>query len=106
MFLLSPGMVDSRVDVGITSLLTIVALQMTYNDNLPDVGYLMLMDKIYLCAYLFVIAGLGMVVHTTRMFEAGQDAEARILHKRSLAGLLGVWGVAVSALVVSAMNAG
>jgi hypothetical protein len=40
------------------------------------------------------------------MFEAGQDAEARILHKRSLAGLLGVWGVAVSALVVSAMNAG
>lgn len=106
MFLLSPGMVDSRVDVGITSLLTIVALQMTYNDNLPDVGYLMLMDKIYLCAYLFVIAGLGMVVHTTRMFEAGQDAEARILHKRSLAGLLGVWGVAVSVLVVSAMNAG
>lgn len=106
MFLLSPGMVDSRVDVGITSLLTIVALQMTYNDNLPDVGYLMLMDKIYLCAYLFVIAGLGMVVHTTRMHEAGKDAEAKVLHRRSLAGLLAVWLLAMTGLIGSAVQAG
>ena len=66
MFLLAPTYVDARVDVGITSLLTIVALQMTFNQDLPDVGYLMLMDKVYLSSYGFVIFGLGVVVRTTR----------------------------------------
>lgn len=106
MFLLGPALVDSRVDVGITSLLTIVALQMTYNDNLPDVGYLMLMDKIYLCAYLFVIAGLGMVVHTTRLHEAGKEAEAKALHGRSLGLLLLVWSAGMLVLIVGAVRAG
>ncbi|MSP55970.1 MAG: hypothetical protein EXR69_10260 [Myxococcales bacterium] len=106
MFLLSPALVDSRVDVGITSLLTIVALQMTYNDNLPDVGYLMLMDKIYLCAYIFVIVGLAMVVHTTRMHEAGKQEQALALHKRALTALLSVWLVAMGGLIGAAVQGG
>ncbi len=106
MFLLSPGLVDSRVDVGITSLLTIVALQMTYNSDLPDVGYLMLMDKVYLLAYLFVIVGLAVVVRTTRMAEQGQAAEAMVLHGRVLAGLVFVWGSAMVWLITSAIQQG
>ncbi len=106
MFLLSPSMVDSRVDVGITSLLTIVALQMTYSSDLPDVGYLMLMDKVYLLAYGFVIAGLGVVVHTTGMAEAGVMERALRLHKRSLAVLSVGWTVAMVMLVRAAMQEG
>ena len=66
MFLLSPSWVDSRVGVGTTAMLTIVALQMTYNQDLPDVGYLMLMDKVYLASYGFVLAGLGVVALVRR----------------------------------------
>lgn len=106
MYLLSPGLVDSRVDVGITSLLTIVALQMTFNDNLPDVGYLMFMDKVHLAAYLYVIAGLAVVVHTVRMAELGQEDQARALHRRALKVLTAVWVLVMGVLVGGAASSG
>lgn len=65
MFMLSPVLIDSRVGVGTTAMLTVVALQMTYNQELPDVGYLMLMDKVYLASYAYVLVGLGVVMYTT-----------------------------------------
>lgn len=106
MYLLSPGLVDSRVDVGITSLLTIVALQMTFNDNLPDVGYLMFMDKVHLAAYLYVIAGLAVVVHTVRLSELGQEDQARALHHKALKVLTTVWVIVMVVLVASAASSG
>ena len=106
MFLLSPNFADARVDVGITSLLTIVALQMTYNTDLPDVGYLMLMDKVYLLAYCFVIVGLGVVVHTTRQAERGNISGAMRIHRRVLALFAGTWAVAMVVLVTMAVRGG
>lgn len=106
MFMLSPTLADARVDVGITSLLTIVALQMTYNDSLPDVGYLTLMDKVYLSAYGFVIIGLAVVVHTTRLAEQGRTAEAIQLHRRALAGVTLSWLLAMAGLIGMATTAG
>ena len=50
-FLFKPTYVDSRVGIGITSLLTIVALQITLNDELPEIDYLVLMDKIYILTW-------------------------------------------------------
>jgi hypothetical protein len=74
MFLFSPNYVDSRVGIGITALLTIVALQITLNEDLPEIDYLVLIDKIYLSGYLFVISGLGLVVKTTWMIEKDPEA--------------------------------
>jgi hypothetical protein len=106
MFLLAPNFVDSRVDVGITSLLTIVALQMTFNQDLPDVGYLMLMDKVYLASYGFVIAGLGVVVRTTRTIGTAEEAGAMTLHRRSLALLTGAYLTIIATMVTSALREG
>jgi hypothetical protein len=71
MYLLRPNRLDSRIGVGTTAMLTIVALQMTYNQELPDVGYLMLMDKIYLASYLYVLCGLAIVMRTTPKLDNG-----------------------------------
>ncbi|MCK6525032.1 hypothetical protein L6R49_26815 [Myxococcota bacterium] len=106
MFLLPPLMADARVGVGITALLTIVALQMTFSADLPEVGYLMLMDKVYLLAYAFVIVGLGAVVKTTQMAGAGQVQEAWALQHRLFAALLALWGGSMAGLVGLAMRAG
>jgi hypothetical protein len=106
MFLLAPAYVDSRVDVGITSLLTIVALQMTFNQDVPDVGYLMLMDKVYICAYLFVIAALLVVVQTTRLVDRNEVERARKLHLSSLSWLLVGWSLATLVLVIRAIQGG
>jgi hypothetical protein len=99
MFILKPTLVDPRLNIGITCLLTIVALQITLNEDLPDVDYLVLMDKIYVGAYLFVIAGLGVVVRTTSLIESNGMEAAHALHKRSLLGLTGTY-LAVCAVLV------
>ena len=54
-----PHYVEGRIGLGITALLTLVALQLTSSATLPDVDYLMMLDKIYLLAYVFIIASLG-----------------------------------------------
>lgn len=84
MFLFHPKHVDSRVGIGITAMLTIVALQITLNDDFPEVAYLVFMDKVYLCAYLYVIAGLAVVVKTTWLLESKDYQRAIRLDRRSL----------------------
>lgn len=102
MFLLSPTWVDSRVGVGTTAMLTLVALQLTYNQDLPDVGYLMLMDKVYLASYGFVLAGLAVVVRATQLVELGKTEAASRLHRRGLRIASWVFIAVVIALVLEA----
>lgn len=89
MFLFSPKYVESRAGIGITSLLTIVALQITLNEDLPEIDYLVLIDKIYLAAYVFVIAGLAVVVRSSWLVQRGEEARAVHIDRRSLAVLAG-----------------
>jgi hypothetical protein len=57
--------VEGRLGLGITALLTLVALQLTSGASLPDVDYLTMLDKMFLLAYLFIIITLGRVVLTS-----------------------------------------
>jgi hypothetical protein len=74
-FFVRPRYVEGRIGLGITALLTLVALQLTSGASLPDVDYLMMIDKIYLLAYLFIILALARVVMTS---WRGADAEAEL----------------------------
>jgi len=72
-FFVRPRYVEGRIGLGITALLTLVALQLTSGASLPDVDYLMMIDKVYLLAYVFIIASLARVVATS---WRGADPEA------------------------------
>lgn len=107
MFLIRPTYVDARMTIGITALLTIVALQITLNADLPDVDYLVLMDKVYIGAYLFVIAGLLVAVRTTRMIaDEAQIPRAIEIDRKAMVSLLVLWTVATTAQVLLAMSRG
>jgi Neurotransmitter-gated ion-channel transmembrane region len=80
-FFIHPSFVEARVGMGITALLTLVALQLTTNSLLPEVDYLMMIDMLYFAAYIFVIASLGQVVQTSWAAFRGDDAAA-IRHDR------------------------
>lgn len=99
MFLFHPKYVDVRVGIGITALLTIVALQITLNEDLPQIDYLILMDKIYILSYLFVIFGIGLILKTTRMVDAGEEAKAIALDKKSLIFLSSFYWLAIAAVI-------
>jgi hypothetical protein len=87
-FFVRPRYVEGRIGLGITALLTLVALQLTSSASLPDVDYLMMIDKVYLLAYLFIILALVRVVLTS---WRGADAEAEASisrHDRIWVGVL------------------
>lgn len=60
--LLRTDFVDARIGLGITALLTMVALQLSGTTGLPDVDYLTLVDKVFLASYAFIMCVLIRVV--------------------------------------------
>lgn len=54
--------VDSKVNVPITALIALVAMQFGVSSALPEVGYLPLIDLIYLLAYAAITAMVGSAV--------------------------------------------
>lgn len=86
--------VDARIGVGITALLTVVAIQLASNDNMPIVDYLVFMDKIDLCAYGYVLAGLGIVLATIRRLDRGEQQSAQRLQSN------GFWAITIIFTIV------
>jgi hypothetical protein len=100
-----PRYVEGSIGLGITALLTLVALQLTSSASLPDVDYLMMIDKVYLLAYLFIILALVRVVMTSWR-GADPESEASISrHDRIWVGvLLGVYFLANIAVAWQALR--
>jgi len=65
--LLHPSHIDTRASLPIGGLLTAVFLQQSYSGALPDSGYMVLMDKIYLLVYALISLVLWQVI------RAGND---------------------------------
>ncbi len=68
---LDPSHVDARVGLAITALLTLVALQFTASQNLPEVGYLLMLDQVYLVSYAFILMVVAMLVRASRVDDIG-----------------------------------
>ena len=57
----------------LVGVLTLVALQFNATAGLPDVGYLLMLDQIYLASYGFVLLVVALLVMST-----GKEDEAQI----------------------------
>ena len=71
--LLKPSWVDLRTTMPATALLTAVFLQLSYSDKLPQISYLILIDKIYILFYLFIIATLLQIIWGNSQIESEED---------------------------------
>jgi len=86
-FLLNPNYPDSRIALPVTALLTIVFLQQTYSASIPEVGYLVLLDKIYALAYVLIIFAILETIITADWAKSTEpNSHARIakLDRQSL----------------------
>jgi hypothetical protein len=84
-----PSYIDTRTSLPIGGLLTAVFLQQTYSDALPDSGYMVLMDKIYLLCYVLISFTLGQIILAgNRLLSPNPDREKQIMRtERQLAAL-------------------
>jgi hypothetical protein len=93
-----PRYVEGRIGIGITALLTLVALQLTTNSSLPEVDYLLLLDKLYILSYAFVVLTLAVIVRNSWVDATGDVARATRADRRGLA-LLTACYFATAALI-------
>jgi hypothetical protein len=99
--LIRPQLVGERAALPAGALLSAIFLQKSYSDYLPDLGYLVLMDKIYLIAYPVIILTLIRVIYAYLQVEDAKIARIRAVHRtdlRLLALLLAV--SVVSAILI------
>lgn len=79
--LVHPWYIDARISLPIGGLLSCVFLQQSYNEALPDVGDMVLMDKIYLLAYFLIAAILWRIITVTRKIAAQGKESAHPLYR-------------------------
>ena len=100
--LIRPKMLGERAALPAGALLSAIFLQKSYSDALPDLGYLVLMDQIYLVAYPLIIMTLIRVIYAHLKLEDATAAQVRAVHQtdlRLLALFLGIFIVGVSLIV-------
>ena len=74
-YLLPARLEESRTDIGVIAMLTLVALQWNSDSSLPSVEYLTLMDMVYIISMVYVLAAMAYAVLASRRNRA-EMAEA------------------------------
>lgn len=101
--LLNPVLTETRAALPASALLTTVFLQQSYTASLPETGGLVLLDEIYVVAYILIVVTLARVIVKSRNIEEKSEAEIRALRSqdtRSLAIQFLIFCVASTVLVV------
>jgi hypothetical protein len=78
--LLHPEHIDTRSSLPIGALLTAVFLQQSYSNALPDTGYMVLMDKIYLMSYALISLVLLQIIRAGNI--TAKDGKVRMLIRK------------------------
>lgn len=96
-YLLPNRLEDSRTGIGITAMLTIVALQWTTDSSLPSVDYLMMLDLVYIISLVYIFVAMGYtVIASRRNRHQVADAITKSLDRRA-----GIISLAVYVAVVT-----
>ncbi|MFO7628044.1 MAG: hypothetical protein R6W06_00715 [Prochlorococcaceae cyanobacterium] len=97
-FKVRPDEQDARASIPVTVLLTLVFLQQTYRDQLPDLPFLTFLDQVYVVAYGVTLAAFVLVLWIGRRYgemEAMDDSEAKDALQRHLHYLDDIWPLMV-----------
>jgi hypothetical protein len=99
-FKVRPDEQDARASIPVTVLLTLVFLQQTYRDDLPDLPFLTFLDQVYVVAYVVTLVAFILVIWIGRRYadmEAMEDGSARESLQQRLDHLDNSWPLLVVA---------
>lgn len=92
-------LLEARIGLVITGLLTLVAMHLGLAQNLPDVGYLMMIDVVYVLSYAFMFVTMGQVIYAASLARRGSDGAARSVNRRFAWPLAGIYLVCIAITV-------
>ncbi len=92
---------EGRLGLGITSLISAVALQLTAAGDLPATGYLVLLDQIYNVSYVVIFLSLLESVVAVRLYDADRLAASRRLDIISLFAMTFLFFGGIAAIIIT-----
>ena len=98
-FLIRPEHIDARFGLGISALLTLVALKWITDGEMPLMDYLGFVDSLYLLAFLFIAAGLAETTYTSWQRGQGVDDAILIRHDRRIFAVAAITFVVACVLI-------
>ena len=75
-FLVDPHLVDARLALTVTALVSAIALHFSTSTELPEVGYLVLLDKVYILSYVVILMTTCVSAFVARLCERGRQTDA------------------------------
>lgn len=99
MFLIESKYFEGRLGLGITSLISAVALQLTAAGDLPANGYLVLLDHVYNLSYAVIFLSLAESVVSVRVYDKGETERARRLDRLTMAAMMALFFGGTAVLV-------
>ncbi|MBU3751260.1 MAG: hypothetical protein FGM52_12580 [Mycobacterium sp.] len=79
-----PAHVESTIALPITSLLALVAMHWGVSSSLPDVGYLLMIDVLYIVAYAAATTFLAVAIAGAWVLRSRGEAAAGLMQRRML----------------------
>jgi hypothetical protein len=73
--MLHPRLIESRFQIAVFSILSLVALQISNGNDLPSLQYMNLMDALYVVGYIFLICLMYELMTATKWIEHDRDTE-------------------------------
>jgi hypothetical protein len=99
-FFISLSYFEGRIGLAVTTLISAVALQLTTSADLPQIGYLVLVDKLYNLSYVIILFSMFESTLAVRWHDAGREAAAQRLDH--YAAVLSLALIVVTSLLVFA----
>ncbi len=91
-FFISQEYFEGRIGLAVTTLISAVALQLTTSADLPQIGYLVLIDKLYNLSYVVILFSMFESVLGVRWHDAGREKDAKRLDS---------WAIAISVAAIT-----
>ena len=97
---IDPTHTEGRIGLVITALLTLVAMQITTVGSLPEVGYLTLLDMVYLLSYAYILIIMARVARGSWIDDVDQMKMAARGDRKLLFATTTLYAVGVLATTV------
>lgn len=99
-YMIPPRLDEARTGMGVTAMLTMVALQWTTDDDLPSVSYLMMVDVIYVVSMAYILFAMGYSVFASRRTtQESAEAVLKALDRRMGISSLVLYVVVIAIVV-------
>ncbi|MCB0553110.1 MAG: hypothetical protein KDD02_06120 [Phaeodactylibacter sp.] len=90
-----PSQLDARISLPIGGLLSAVFLQQSYSSALPDVGYMVLMDKIYLVSFGLIVSIMLRAILVGNKIALQKKKDVDILNLKKADRRMVWWGISL-----------